>query len=511
VRIVPAQQPGTTPAQGGQALLEQLSRIRVADPAGTPPASRDGQAPAPGDVIVTVEAGRETRVVHDGVESPRHRVISVDPSTGAVTTVTTNDPVPRESIANIVTGRVVDESGEPVEGLVVDALRITNVSGMRGLQTSSLARQTDDRGQFRLFGIAPGSYYLEARGDANASTRYAGSFYPGRASLADAEPIVIEKGSELTGLDMVFRPSRPEPLRVSGTVVDAAGQAKLVGDVGMLLRHGAGLTGLGFDSRIEADGSFTIPNVPPGDYVLYAVGKGTSGERELGVTNVAVAANVGPVLIGTGRGTRMTGHVTFEGGLPAATPAKFGLAVVPGDPAYAQMVTVYDGGFVGRDGNFEMTGLVGPGRLILAGAPEGWWIKSVLIGGRDIGTSPIPFGTAHLADVTVVVADGGARLTVPLGSDPNSRVQSIAVFPVDQNYWFVGSSRIRLLSRALTGRIGVTLPPGEYWVTTVETSYADEAFGTWGAESLGTLAARAKRATLVAGQTTVVEMDFGPN
>jgi len=59
-----------------------------------------------------------------------------------------------------VSGRVFDERGVPVPGADVSAVRITYDRGRRFL--TAVKRRADERGEYRLFGLPPGEYYIRA-------------------------------------------------------------------------------------------------------------------------------------------------------------------------------------------------------------------------------------------------------------------------------------------------------------------------------------------------------------
>jgi hypothetical protein len=59
-----------------------------------------------------------------------------------------------------ITGTVTDETGEPVVGVFVRVLRRTFVGGRPVVQLSGAGKNTDDRGVYRAFGIAPGDYVI---------------------------------------------------------------------------------------------------------------------------------------------------------------------------------------------------------------------------------------------------------------------------------------------------------------------------------------------------------------
>ncbi|HEY7790320.1 MAG TPA: carboxypeptidase-like regulatory domain-containing protein [Vicinamibacterales bacterium] len=99
----------------------------------------------------------------------------------------------------VITGEIVDDAGEPVTGAVVRPMRYRYIDGGRRLTPWAGAAQTDDRGIYRLFGLAPGTYYVMATWNDtmmndNAShdqTGYAPTFYPGTADAGLAAPLAV--------------------------------------------------------------------------------------------------------------------------------------------------------------------------------------------------------------------------------------------------------------------------------------------------------------------------------
>src|SRR5262245_39537847 len=114
----------------------------------------------------------------------------------------------------VISGVVLDDLGEPLPEARVWLLRPRYQNGERTLIAefgpesrrtggSGALDLTDDLGQFRLFGLMPGTYYLAA----SASSRETGSsrsapnvadgdatLYPGTFSLASALPILVRVG-----------------------------------------------------------------------------------------------------------------------------------------------------------------------------------------------------------------------------------------------------------------------------------------------------------------------------
>ncbi len=96
------------------------------------------------------------------------------------------------------------------------------------------AATTDDRGEYRMFWIGPGTYYAVAtdfqRGslsDVALNERFEGieqvilpTFYPNSLDDVHATPIRVEPGTELPGID--FTMTRMRAVRVRGQVIDGA-------------------------------------------------------------------------------------------------------------------------------------------------------------------------------------------------------------------------------------------------------------------------------------------------
>src|SRR5947208_1778627 len=62
---------------------------------------------------------------------------------------------------SVIGGRVADEDGEPMPGVMVRVMRYQYLQGDRRL-TPAGSGQTDDKGQFRVWGLMPGDYYVNA-------------------------------------------------------------------------------------------------------------------------------------------------------------------------------------------------------------------------------------------------------------------------------------------------------------------------------------------------------------
>ena len=84
---------------------------------------------------------------------------------------------------SVVTGRVFDEVGDPMPGIAVRALRYQYVQGARQLVPAGLG-QSDDRGEYRIWGLNPGEYFVSAVAPPNLPENFAGRGGPPPAVVA---------------------------------------------------------------------------------------------------------------------------------------------------------------------------------------------------------------------------------------------------------------------------------------------------------------------------------------
>ena len=183
--------------------------------------------------------------------------------------------------AGVITGRVLDDFGDIVPGVAVMPMRFRTINGERERRLVSMGRPhtSDDTGTFRLYGLAPGTYYVSARveemgrmgpavTDATV-TGFATTFYPGTPVAAEAQPIEVVAGAEVVA-DVSLAAARLTS--VSGIVVDPSGTRATGGFV--MIMQGSRSRGMMFGSSgggpIKPDGTFKVSGLAPGEYILQA-------------------------------------------------------------------------------------------------------------------------------------------------------------------------------------------------------------------------------------------------
>ena len=334
----------------------------------------------------------------------------------------------------VLTGTVFDQHGQPAVGVRVAAQRYQFTSGRWDMAGIGRDDSTDDRGVYRLFGLPPGDYYVEASPRLTTSdpTRSASTYYPNSADLGSAQRVSLRAAQERLGIDVSLAFSNTA--RVSGRVVDAVGlPLASARSVSLVARNPSGLRNR--SAPIQPDGSFVIEGVPPGEFTLY--------------TN-----------------TPATGTIAVAGGIDVPfLPDDLQLFTMPmgfvGVPAGRGI------GQVKQDWSFEIHDM-GDAQLIrLLGLPDGWELDAVLLNGQDITDQPahLPAGRAT-GEFRVVVTDNATRLHATIVDDAGRPVTDcrVVIFAADETRWAYPSRFVRAVRPDQHGSIDVRGLPTEHYL-----------------------------------------------
>lgn len=421
---------------------------------------------------------------------------------------------------SVITGRITDDAGDPVPHAVVSAARyVYEAGGRRRLDSADVDDTTDDRGQFRLFGLMPGDYVVSAsgaqasrgraRGEAESRSGYAPTYYPGVPSAGDAAVVSVGLGQEANanfGLVAI------RLARVSGTVSDSNGRPASAASVTLI----GGLSaddGTAMNTQARADGAFVLPGVPPGSYqlVVRRDGGGASGAAEMATMAVSVPpeTDVTGLAVSTTRGATLSGLVTFQSD---GTTTRRNVSVVA-TPVDQRVGSVNLGGVadgaVAADGRFRLGGLSGDVTLDLAGPDAALWaITSVSIDGRESTDRPTTVDAGRVLTARVALTD---RLTDVAGAVTNARGQArsefvVVLLPAGLPDGVLPTRYVRTARASGAGRFRVQgLPPGSYIAVALESLEEgrewEPAFQTWARE-------RGTPVRVDAGRQTVVDLSF---
>ncbi|OLD57474.1 MAG: hypothetical protein AUI64_00395 [Acidobacteria bacterium 13_1_40CM_2_64_6] len=422
------------------------------------------------------------------------------------------------SRTSAITGRVTDEDGEPVEGAQVQALQLRFANGRRQLIEGGRSRGTNDLGQFRLYGMQPGQYVISVMPATTGTNRlpgYALTYYPGTPVVAEAQFVVVEIGHDRENVDVRLSPGRNA--RVSGVAI-AVDSRPFNGSV--ILANSQRSGGLSAPPRqlpVQADSTFDIPNVPPGEYVLQTFVLTGDQDGQFAMQYVTVGdQDVKGVTLRASRGSNLAGRITLEGDASDVKPSAFSMMPFPADFDLAPMTGNGYRAQIRADRTFDMKGLFGPTRLNLSGAPAGWMIKTVRSGGIEVTDTPLMFGRPNqsLDDLEVVLTNRSGSVS---GTVADARGQAVTdfvviVFATDHDRWYRESRFLKYALAEPDGSFDVrALPAAEYFVAAVDWMQPSPGFGEWqDPEILDALSRRASRVTLTDGQRVQLSLKLVP-
>jgi hypothetical protein len=422
-----------------------------------------------------------------------------------------------------ITGRVVDVRGDPIEFAQVQVLRVPALG--RGTPMPRGGAGTNDLGEFRVSKLEPGSYVLLAlqrQLDDASDAQPMPTYFPGAVSLAEAQPIRVERAQTVTGIEIVLVDAMASV--VSGTVLDSKGQPAQGGSI-QVRRVSSDVRDFGmFGGGVRPDGTFRL-KVPPGEYELEVhgarggvMGPPRKGDELFGVSRVTATGGPIPDLtIQLGAAAVVTGRLIFDGRSP-----------LPDDPQSVRIGLGSTAPFgmcqpgvteVSPDWTFRIDGAMGSCSFMPTGVGR-WMVKSA---GRDeinLVEQPMRFGPGQVwRDIEVVFTDRRTELTLDVTDEHGlpTREYVAVVFARDKKRWTENSRYVRLyvpppppvaaVSTNGAPSIATTpqrpdsiagLPPGEYYVAVVDDLPSE---GARDAALLG---------SLVNGATRVMLTDTAP-
>jgi protocatechuate 3,4-dioxygenase beta subunit len=377
----------------------------------------------------------------------------------------------------VLSGRVLDENGDPAPGVRVDAIEMRYIRGRRVPVPARIVYATNDLGEYRLSGLDPGNYQIRAStrdlwesDDGKTTYVHAVTWYPGVTAGDRPETVAVAIGQEVPGLDLKLIPGRAA--RIVGVLLDAGGQPMAGQQVNLdvIGRTVGGViqsAGRGGVAKTDAQGRFEITGLAPGEYNAY----GGSPNDPAAVSVTVSDGDTKPITLIARRSVAVSGAVLAEDG--ASLP--FSLSRLTIDPIIADPDVLFPSWSSARplppkpDGTFKIPSLEGAHLFRVNGLPAGWMLKSVLFGERDMIDTPIPFtrGTPDVEGLRLVLSQHGAALggdVVDRDGRPAPDVTVIA-FAENSALWGIGSRYIKSARPDNKGRYSIAgLPAGVYRV-----------------------------------------------
>jgi hypothetical protein len=320
----------------------------------------------------------------------------------------------------VIAGRIMDEDGQPLPWVMVSAMREVYNEGKRKLSIAGVVG-TNDLGEYRLFGLPPGHYFVSALyspggrafggenfkdlGESKSDRGYVTTYYPGSPDAAKAVAISVNAGEELPSMDMLLQ--QVGVYKIRGRVYNSVTH-HAANEVFLSLQPKNSRILWGFTNNYanaQKDGSFELHNVLSGSYTLSAQwfdeGKSYASRQSIDVTNgdiEGLALTIAP-------GITIDGQLRWEGN-PGVEQEELKVTATDETSDYwgseARVPT---------NGAFSLKNVSeGTYRLQVYGISPDCYVKSIRYGMSDATHEGFTVRRGNDAALEVTVSSRGARV-----------------------------------------------------------------------------------------------------
>jgi len=398
------------------------------------------------------------------------------------------DLVIRLQAAAVVEGRVTDEDGDPLPEAQVAVLRQTFVAG-RSRREQVGAERTNDLGEYRIAGLAAGSYFVSvtpppdfrslieaapaaaprngtAASDKPASASYQTTYYPGTRDRGQAAAIQLHAGDDFP-VNFSLTPS--PSLIIRGSVVNLP-----PGSTAAIMLQSKDFSLVLNGAEMHKDGSFEIRDVSPGAYTILATVDNVAAPMMARQALQITSANVEGLRLAPQTGGSIRGRLRMEAsGGARPDPSQMFLMLRSsdgdGDDDVLGAFNI-EAGFstlahVNVDGSFEWKNVPAGHYSVQisdASAMPDWFVKSLAAGGRDVTDSGFAVGGGATALDLVASANGAVAEGVATNQKDEPLPDAVVV-AVPEARLRTHPERYRKALTDQSGRFTLRgLPPGDY-------------------------------------------------
>lgn len=395
--------------------------------------------------------------------------------------------------AAILTGRVLDEDGDPISDADVRIFR--RKFGTKGLRFEPVGEiRSNDLGEFRIGGLPAGKYFVSVTPPINfpnllgvqksgvkeaptAQTAYVTTFYPSATDRTQAAPIELHAGEE-TPID--FSLARVHIVKIRGSVAGLPADAEAA-----VLIQAQDSYAITFASKVDKQGKFEISQVAPGLYTIIATTP--MGDSPLSAPRTIQVGDVDMdgIALAPLAGTLIRGKLHFDGKVKPGAYDNVVVSRIDGGDEFSDMIPFASDGIgtlppvaqVQPDGSFELKD-VPPGTYEVefsspTKALQGYLVDSVVLGAKDVVETGLKANGGTLTiDVTLKAVAGEVNGIVRNKSEP---VPGAIVVAVPEEKYRKRENHYKKCITDQQGRFSLAgLRPGNYTLYAWEVLEGDE-------------------------------------
>jgi hypothetical protein len=292
------------------------------------------------------------------------------------------------SSTSVIAGRVTDDRRDPLRSVRIEALRREFRDGLR-IWVAAGQAITDDRGEYRLFNLTPGTYYVRA-----AQSSMPPLYYPGTPDSQNAVPVSVDAGAEAGAIDIEMRRSPDYSVQLTLGGIPTGSM------VNFLLRRKSALANEQQAARAEmlTANTYRIGQIAPGAYDLFVqvssnpVGVGAQPRVLTNAASIPVNVTNANLDLGTvaiPSTVAVTGRILVPEPLPSPLASERLVLTMRALDLAAPIAATARGNTtppgIQTDGSFTLP-YVAPGRyqLQLTGLPPDTYLISAREGTREV-------------------------------------------------------------------------------------------------------------------------------
>jgi hypothetical protein len=289
------------------------------------------------------------------------------------------------SPTSVIAGRVIDDKREPLRSVRVEAMRREFRDSLR-VWTSAVQTTTDDRGEYRLFNLTPGTYYIRATQASNAPL-----YYPSSPDSQTAVPVSVDAGAEAGAIDIEMRriPEYTLQVKLGGVPPGSAANFSVRRKSGLANEQQA------VKSEMLSDNVYRIGQLAAGSYELFVQVFSIVGSQSRGHTHAATIpvnitnANQDLGTVAIPPTVAVTGRIIVADPLPAPLTAERLVVTMRALDLALPLTATARGNTtppgINSDGSFTLPNVAaGRYQLSMTGLPPDTYLVSAREGTRDV-------------------------------------------------------------------------------------------------------------------------------
>jgi hypothetical protein len=348
---------------------------------------------------------------------------------------------------SIIRGRVADSDGQPLAGILVQAIREEIQDGVRRPHRNFAVASTGLDGAYTLASLTAGPYRLEASGvTRNSQQGYGPIYFPDATESRNGQTVHIAPGQTFTA---DFTLTAHPTYHIRGVLSNANPARRVVFRVvradeplNLPVLQGAG------------NHFFEIDGVPPGSYVVQAYTPDFF-PADFGEAAVTISDGDAKAQITLAPAVDVRGRIEFTG---AKHPERYAFVLAEPINSYPPLrVAPSPKAMMAADGTFVLRNLLpGQYQLSVRLAPDSY-LESIMAGNTDVQQSGFTLGSGKPPELKITIHKGGGSIE---GSVEGSRFNSVVPVLLVQKH---GTVRTTSLVSASGGRfLAFGLAPGDY-------------------------------------------------